>query len=389
MKNNKGISLIVLIVTIIVIVIIASIIIISIRKNNPVESAKEARFKEDVNGFKLELSHSIGDQFFDNNGKRKNKINTSNFEEIKEYIHDFSDNYKDKFVIINDELIGTKELTDKEIEWLDDIQIKAINFEMTNSIGSIGPSGVPIPKGFTYVDGQKNTGIVIEDSKGNQFVWVPATTDTYIKNERVYGMSPTGDDSLPSGISDESLDVSKYKGFYIGRYECGIPQGDLSPSNKQGVPVIKKGATVWTNINYTNAKSNSENMISNDYVKTGLISSTAWDTTCNWFLSTGVLESFSVSNTVGNYGDSASPANVDGYGNKQKTGYSDKWALNNIYDMAGNVSEFVSEKKDNARIYRGGSYFSTSSAVALVARSTKSTDDTDDTIGFRVRLYIK
>ena len=48
MKKKKGISLIVLIITIIVVIILVVTVILTITKNNPIESAKEAVFKEDV-----------------------------------------------------------------------------------------------------------------------------------------------------------------------------------------------------------------------------------------------------------------------------------------------------------------------------------------------------
>ena len=41
--------------------------------------------------------------------------------------------------------------------------------------------GVPVPKGFTYKEGTKDTGLVIQDAKGNEFVWVPANESTYVK----------------------------------------------------------------------------------------------------------------------------------------------------------------------------------------------------------------
>ena len=50
--KKKGISLIVLIVTIIVIIILAAAVILTLSKNNPVGSAKEAKFKEDIRSFK-------------------------------------------------------------------------------------------------------------------------------------------------------------------------------------------------------------------------------------------------------------------------------------------------------------------------------------------------
>ena len=51
MKNKRrGISLMVLIVTIIVIIILALTVILTLSKNNPIESAREAKFKERYKG---------------------------------------------------------------------------------------------------------------------------------------------------------------------------------------------------------------------------------------------------------------------------------------------------------------------------------------------------
>ena len=56
LTHKRGISLIVLIVTIIVIIILAAAVILTITKNNPVSSAKEATFKEDMSNIQDELS---------------------------------------------------------------------------------------------------------------------------------------------------------------------------------------------------------------------------------------------------------------------------------------------------------------------------------------------
>ena len=58
-KRKNGISLIVLIITIIVVIILASVIIVSINKNNPIKSAKEAKFKSDLSSFRDELEDNI------------------------------------------------------------------------------------------------------------------------------------------------------------------------------------------------------------------------------------------------------------------------------------------------------------------------------------------
>ena len=64
LTHKKGISLIVLIITIIVIIILAAAVILTITKNNPVSSAKEATFKEDIASIQDELSMYISKKIY-------------------------------------------------------------------------------------------------------------------------------------------------------------------------------------------------------------------------------------------------------------------------------------------------------------------------------------
>ena len=123
MKGKKGISLIVLIITIIVVIILAAAVIITINKNNPVESAKEATFKEDVRSFQDELAMTVAKEYTDKQGQRDEKISTSEYGKIKECIPSFSEKYKGKFVIKDDKLVGTDKLTKNEKTWTNDVNI--------------------------------------------------------------------------------------------------------------------------------------------------------------------------------------------------------------------------------------------------------------------------
>ena len=70
MKKN-GISLIVLIVTIIVIIILAAAVILTLSKNNPIESSKEAAFKEDIRTFQDELAMYIAKDYTSKAGGKR------------------------------------------------------------------------------------------------------------------------------------------------------------------------------------------------------------------------------------------------------------------------------------------------------------------------------
>ena len=144
MKKKKGISLIVLIITIIVVIILAVTVILTINKNNPIESSKEAVFKEDVRAFQDDLNMYISNEYTRLQGQRDSKITAKGYgkdgekDSVYTYIPDFKKKYEGKLAIKEDmiEYIGTDE---KEKQWL-------LN------------SGVYVSKTLTlnYVDGNGN-----------------------------------------------------------------------------------------------------------------------------------------------------------------------------------------------------------------------------------------
>ena len=346
--NKKGISLIVLIITIVVIIILATAVIVTLARTNVIENATEAVKDVGESYEKATINTIVTGSNATINGK---KPSTSN-------------------PVIP---VGFKAVETDDATWTD-----------ANSDGK--------PDGW-------NDGLVIADDDGNEFVWVPVdgTTVPYAKNftyPSFYGAtsSNTSDvpasemPTFPSGV-DERTQITKYGGFYVGRYEAGKPSG---VTNTSGKPVSKKDATVWTGINYTDSNARAQELYSSDTnVKSGLLTGTSWDTVCKWISNLG--KSVVDSRTWGNHSDSESPANVEGAGTKQVTGFSEYWKAKNIYDFAGNTWEWTNEEACSTfRVRRGGNcdFSGGSSRYPESFRGSLTASNTNDLLGFRLMLYI-
>ena len=110
-SEKKGISLIVLVITIIVIIILAVAVILSIANNNPIENAKEARFKNDVKTMQEELELLKASKYAENNGEGYGKIEIGDLKSAT--------NYQEKFAVKDGELKYIAEkLTDEEKTWV-------------------------------------------------------------------------------------------------------------------------------------------------------------------------------------------------------------------------------------------------------------------------------
>ncbi len=408
-KQKIGISLIVLVITIIVIIILAGSVILSLADNNPVSTANEAKFKTNVEQYNSELGMVISSKYLLDNTFDPSSLNAglwdgteSNIEgTIKEYITNITPEDGEKFVLQNGKLayIG---IETEQIEYVTDIGVinpvleyplLGVNIIATanSTVNGQAPSynNPIIPKNFKAInDGTKwptdwNKGLVIEDVNGNQFVWVPVNgidiTYTTDYTEYVY--------TFPAGITNETDQIDKYEGFYIGRYEAG----------KEGtILVSKKNTTVWNNITHVNAKAQSQAMYTTPEVKSGLNTNAQWSVIKKWITNSGrTLED----KTWGNFKDSQSPANVTGFGLLQKSGFSDYWKFNNIYDFAGNTFEFINELRrliiygvdlGLCISYGNGSYSDTHSVNSYYVTSGTNIASTHYRVdlSFRVVLYI-
>ena len=149
MKRNKGITLIALIITIIVMLILVAVSVNILIKSNLIGTAEKT-----VNKYKT-ASEEENSGVIEINGKKYNSI--------EDYINNKTlPTIKIKMEVTHEDTAVTADGT----------KIKSIEH------------GVPIPVGYKYVEGEKNTGVVIEDETSkDQFVWVPVLQNQKIKIE--------------------------------------------------------------------------------------------------------------------------------------------------------------------------------------------------------------
>ena len=141
--------------------------------------------------------------------------------------------------------------------------------------------------------------------------------------------------------------IKEYGGFYIGRYEiCG----DINE------PIIKQGEKVLTKKNWYQLKKACNNVKNTKYAMSGMIYGNQWDRVINWILETDAKteeEVFLNSSSWGNYTNSEGNAITDS-GSIRTSGKNEAWQVNNIYDLAGNASEWTQEGEDlDIRVDRG------------------------------------
>ena len=318
----------------------------------------------------------------------------------------------------------TEEAEEDELRRLTALEA-ATNLENTTYEDKNGQTA-PIPAGFavSQVEGENTieNGLVIMDSEGNEFVWIPVDGEEVKYEQHTYAVKSVDDSGKP--LADEGNDnwltllyrnydnwvdnggnrqsVIKYGGFYVARYEAGIPEDATFYASKDGdayytsntttsknttsyIPVSKKGVPVWNYISQVNALEVSKNMYNNTHFKSSLIDGYAWDTIIQWLSNCG----YNIEESEwGNYRNLS--FNINGlYAKHMYDLENDKWTIannyskgeyvkkvderleiatgilenskaNNIYDFAGNVYEWTTEEETNIyntyAVLRGGSF---------------------------------
>ena len=423
LKENKGITLIALVITIIVLLILAGVTIATLSGDNGIlGKANDAKTqteqaKEDEN-LKIAIAGSYG-----TDGKL-------NLKDLKDNLKNQGIDYDKNNtgfpleVIVN----GEKKKIDANgniIESIQSLKTKGTVFKDTTTLEDTYGNQVTIPKGFKIADDSATEvtgGIVIEDATytntiGSQFVWIPVGTgENAIKKankETVdialgrYEFTQNSDGTITtseySGSYTEDTtashnsnyknaiakDIEQFKtsvknnhGYYIGRYEAG-KTGD------NGFVVCKSGQKVWNIVTQPKASELSRDMYGSEAkVTSDLINSYAWDTAIVFIQKCGTESNSSTySKTDGLSSTGTNGPQTTGTNILKVTSKVDKQC--NIFDMAGNCRDWTTEtcsNSDNPCVYRGGSCYYSNRYTSI--RSGYSTSNASSNLSFRPLLYL-
>ena len=339
-KKNEGITLIALVVTIIVLLILAGVSVSMLTGQNGIltnaAKAKESTDSaSDLEYLQLKATESLMDYYQGNDtvgedeyvlkkwaADTGSKIKVDQANKTIEYngktynIVDIIGNESEKTKIENDNMkqITVSTVKDDDTESKKLLSTGKVRLVIEENDTSMKAA---IPNGFYYVTGKPSTGLVISDrygdddnnSKGgNQFVWVPCSGDKGVIYEpelASYWKEYSNFQYYYTGYTDwkddggNSKSVATYGGFYVARFEAGVPSNatsfygnsdgaaystDRNKGDSNYKPVSKKNNPSWNYISQENAKKVSANMYDSTKaaVKSQLIDSYAWDTIVKW-----------------------------------------------------------------------------------------------------------
>lgn len=420
--KNKGVTLIALAVTIVVMLILAGVTISVLNgENGIVKQAQKAKEESKIKELKEKVRIDIA-------GKRVENINGElRVSVLKEILDKYFDNVPVETQITSETELKAKEEYGKYEMKISDIDVGEITYETSYTIfKDVNGEQVPIPEGYIVSENSDenivNKGLVISDSRGNEYVWISCTVDsssnklqykrtewgvekdgtdnsraikdeltlkdidvTYSKTDTDNGINEEISKEIVAQINAEKESIKKYGGYYIGRYEVG-------KDNKTAV--IKAEQEPYVNIKWSKAYELAKGIGGGEGATTYLCSSYSWDTAINFIQNTtGKNYATSIIGFNGNWksqevkdssGKVIKPVNT---AQRLNTGLTT--ALCNIYDMGGNVEEFTTELNPGTSetvVLRGGSgYYNYPAGYRWDDYSGRALSSS----GFRATLFLK
>ena len=364
-KNNKGITLIALVITIIVLLILAGVTIAALSGDNGIlrratEAKEQTNQKNDEETEKIGGYESTIDQYVDGNGGGSGSGGSGG---------------------------GT-----------------GTNFTNVNTSDS-NPAGA-VPANSTVVEADASKGIVIKDKNNNEWVWieVPKTTvfsgltidttgtlteqnyadiknklieyaTTYREGAKDQGKSWTDEWYNGCGMASDEYkaayqkmlkSVYTYGGFWIGRYEAGIEGTTTETTNARTdssarisietspKAISQKDAIPYNYVYCSEAQALAKEMTPNNSYTSSLMFGIQWDLVCKYLEVKSTLETPDInsnSTSWGNYSNVGRTISSDKA--KQTTNSGKSWTAITGTKPASNVllTTGASEETNKMNIY--------------------------------------
>ena len=409
MKNNKGITLVALVVTIVVLLILAGVSINLVLGNNGIiAKAQEAKTKQaeasqnDLKGMNSLIEQMESTLNGSGNGG-KTEPETVPYLPSDDFHYDTSTSIDTGLVI--------KDGKENEYVWV--VVPRTAAVYKTTGLGKT-----------TFTDADYTS--IEKDLKDYTSIYVTESgySDLYYPDDKNVGWF--ADETAYNNLKNSMLkSVYENGGFYVGRYEAGIAENGTSDeqTNSDGkytiegmpVPVSKADAYPYTYVTRTQAQNLASNVNSGTKISS-LMFGVQWDLVLAFMHNKGnIADSTLTSNstTIGNYNDNlwtiknakAQYSEDDGdtftacpnpFKKESEseilltTGADSSFSVQNIYDIAGNVWKFTLERSPYTNVLcarRGGGFNVTGSDYPAALRFNVSTDFSGFNIGFRVSLF--
>ena len=245
-------------------------------------------------------------------------------------------------------------------------------------------SKLRIRSGDNYTAGMPNSTISREPDILIDTTYGDANTTNYwrgiyqIKN--VLGITGNTDEEVLNNYGNSLVEeytatyesIKKYKGFYIGRYEL---------TGTVDNPTVKKGDKVLDAKSWYELKKSCNSIVNTTYAQSEMIYGNQWDEVMSWLISTGEKTESEVNEDSSSWGN---------YDDEEVSGYSEEWKANNIYDLAGNYSEWTQEANGTSYRSRRGRATTTLFSYNIASnRYVYSVGSYASGISTRPMLYIK
>ncbi len=457
-EKTKGITLIALVITIIVLLILAAVSIATLTGENGILSkantAKEETQREDVKEqAKLDIADYVTNDLA-NGGD--GSITNEKIQEIltgKDYVQEAESDYfisKDNQKIEYAELYGKIGDTGGSLPSTENTKPYLPSSDFSQEAGTDLSTGLVIKEketgnSYVWIEVPKSIYNNIDyTTGGTNATEAPTNAEDYNKIEKVlqnYAKDYRKTNYVDEWKSEEQhgfkssteYDNLKHKmlksvyengGFWIGQYEMGTETLRTSKNAELTDPVCKEGAYPYNYVTCKQAQEKASSMNSGECesslmfgiqwdlvmkhieTKEGKIQaelnsdSTSWGNYLNatFTVTKGKYSTDSGKNFTEVSGSYTKPASITSSDDTGKilltTGASEINRVLNIYDIAGNVSEWTLERYTaNSNFpcgYRGGSYGYYGSASPFGPASSRdfySTSDSYVTCGFRPALY--